>query len=225
MDMIVNHRLWNKYSITGTWAIAIAFLAIVVLSIGWDAWSQSKAKRVHLKPQNVRPIARPARASYRIQDVVRANLFGNPNPVQVSQETPKTTLDLKLDGILWSSNGDMGRAIIVAGKKTAELYSVGETIKGANDKVEEIRNDEVILNRNGVRESLPLIKLNKSNNQSILTYVDESVVQDDERAHNKRILDNSHGNGNNRGGTPPERSRRPTNFSGLDQALEKIGEL
>jgi len=189
--------------------------------------AQAKQKAEDYAPQPIQPIRKSTKVSYRINDVVNANLFGDPKPVIEVKKAPKTTLDLTLQGILSATDTTVARAIISSGrKKTAELYSVGEEIKGAGASVKEIRPQEVILNRNGAIESLPLKKETSKGDTSIFTPVSSN---------------NSSGSGNEQSSTQitstTQRSTRPQsangeprqirkpNFSGLDRALEKLGEL
>lgn len=242
MNAILNNRFWNKHSVKLMWGLAILFFFWVILSIAWNAWSQNKTKQANYQPQNVEPIAQTTRANYRVEDIIEANLFGDSTPaVAVVREAPETTLDLTLEGILWSSDKTFGRAIIVAGNRTAELYSVGEKIKGATAEVEEIRNGEIILNRNGVLESLTLLKFSESGNREIFSFSDETASdfdnvsgfdelsdlqqQNDRQQQNitavePRQVETTIPNSNSN----QQQVRRP-NFTGLDRALDKIRDL
>lgn len=95
-----------------------------------------------------------------------ANLFGklSKESEQVANKTPQTqTLDvgptketrlnLKLQGILASSDPDSAWAIIASGNSQA-LYKVGDPLKNAGVKLAKVEEQRVILNNNGVFESL-----------------------------------------------------------------------
>ncbi len=228
LSIIANNRLWNKHSVKLVWLLAILVLGLVFMSVGWTAWQQTKIKQTNYQEQTISPIRTASRPTYRINDIVAANLFGNPTPAPVAKVAPKTTLDLTLVGVLWSSDNSAGRAIIMSGKKASELYSVDEEIEGAGAKVEEIRDAEVILNRNGALESLPLNKLTDSNNRIIVSYDNdpaESALEEYQNpAPNTRQTASRNIVEQEIDSAETKRVRRP-NFSGLDRALEKIGEL
>lgn len=229
LNTIANNRLWNKHSVKLVWFLALLVLALILGSIGWTAWTQKNIKQTNYQAQKITPIRAASRPTYRVSDIVAANLFGDPTPPPVVVKVaPKTTLDLTLMGVLWSTDNTIGRAIIMSGKKASVLYSIGEEIKGSGAKVEEIRDAEIILNRNGALESLPLNKLVDSGNRIIVTYNEdpvESAVEEypipdsaDPQMNTNDIIDLETESGETR------RVRRP-NFSGLDRALEKMGEL
>jgi len=117
----------------------------------------------------------------------------------------------------------MARAIIVSGKKKAKLYSVGESIKGARVSIEEIRSNEVLLNRNGAIESLSLIKKKGKHNHSIITYTD-SPNTNSEPVRNASQISRSTPRKSRADNSQARKVRKP-NFSGLDRALKKINEI
>ena len=188
-----------------------------------------------MESEKINIISKNTHPAYRVNDIVSANLFGNPAPTVVKQTiAPKTTLDLTLVGVLWSSDNNLGRAIIMAGKKASELYSLGEDIKGASASIEEIRSTEVILNRNGALESLPLLEKQTNGNRPILTFEndiesDEAILSNirsntDNRAANPQATVISSNQTENTAPTNNRRVRQP-NFPGLDRALEKMNDL
>lgn len=224
IDTITNNRLWSKHSVKLVWLLAILFFTTIMISIIWNAWNLSKVKQSNYQTQELEPIAQSTQPGYNVSDITNANLFGDPAPPVVVEDAPETTLDLTLEGVLWSSDNTTGRAIIMVGKKAAELYSVGEEINGAGASVDEIRDGEIILNRNGVFESLPLIKLTTSGNREIITFVDDPLPEDYLNFDGVQVPAQPNVI------TPPNdtnttRSVRRPNFSGLDRALEKIGDL
>lgn len=211
------------------WAVAIVCLFLALTRIGWTAYSQRQIKLGNYQPQTIQPIIKRSGPSYRINELVSANLFGNPNPVKVVQQAPKTTLDLTLQGILWASDPSLARAIIQSGKKKSELYSIGESIKGAGASIKEIRNGEVLLDRSGATESLPLIKQTKSGNREIVSFStpDQSHIIN-AVADTRPSVPASEGRTNTRQAVAPNatpRKIRKPNFSGLDKALKKMGEI
>ncbi len=237
MNTISNNRLWNKHGVLVVWAIGILCLLLAFSKIAWTTYSERQTKLSDYQPQTIQAIAKPAGLGYRINDIVSANLFGDPAPAKkIVKVAPKTTLDLTLQGILWASDPSLARAIIMTGKKKSELYSIGEEIKGANASVKDIRDGEVLLNRAGATESLPLIKKNKSGDRAIITFSNPPS-----QASSNRVVANASPSNNSRStqvrtstaqpsekpnapNGPPRKIRRP-NFSGLDKALKKMGEI
>jgi len=235
LSTISSNRLWNKYGERAALVAALLCLVWVLGSIGWTVWHQTKIKQTNYQAQELRPVNNSSKPSYRVSDIVAANLFGDPTPAPVVKQAPKTTLNLTLQGILWASDDSMARAIIMSGNKKTELYSVGENIKGAGASIKEIRDGEVLLNRNGAIESLALVKKTDSGNRQLITYDDPFASASDQsptasvpRRNQARVgEDRIARNSNNRARSPngkPGKIRRP-NFSGLDRALKKIGEL
>jgi type II secretory pathway component PulC len=124
----------------------------------------------------------------------------------------------------------MARAIIMSGKRKSKLYSIGESIRGAGVSIEEIRSGEVLLNRNGAIESLPLTqrKSRGGSNSSIISYSDGSSGQVSDSglqtaSTGSPQLGNSIAKPRSANGQP--RKIRKPNFSGLDRALQKMGEI
>ena len=229
LNTIFNHRLWHKHAQKGALGLAVLCLLGVIAAISWSTHSQLKVKQANYQPQEISAPKANKRPSYRVEDIVAANLFGNPSPKVVVKKAPKTTLNLKLQGILSASDQSLARAIIQSGKKKSELYSVGEKIKNAGASIKEIRDGEVLLDRNGAIESLPLVKKLASGNKNIISYT-ESVAANNQ---NVAALTSSSGAVNNRRSNntrarsangQPRKIRKP-NFSGLDKALKKMGEL
>jgi len=173
LNNISNHPVINKHGPKIALVASLIFLLIFLITCGLSIRAQAKTKAENYEPQPIQSTnSRSSRPRYRINDVVSANLFGNPAPAvkKVVQNAPKTTLDLKLQGILSATNNKVARAIISSNNsKKAELYSVGEDIKGAGASIKEIRAQEVILNRNGAIESLPLQKRNAKGDTSVYT--------------------------------------------------------
>jgi type II secretory pathway component PulC len=214
-NIISNHRLWTKHGTLAVWLMACLALFISVSRIGWTGYSQAKIKNANYQAQDINPLVKSSKQLYKVNDIVSANLFGDPNPKEVVEKAPKTTLDLTLQGILWATDSTQARAIIQSGVKSSELYSVGETIRGAGASVKEIRDGEVLLDRNGATESLPLLKETSGANGPLITYSDtaaEIQIASSTRTLERNISD----------GTKPRKIRK-RNFSGLDKALKKMG--
>lgn len=212
------------------WAIAILCLLLVLVSIAWDTRQLSKHKSIDYAEQDIAPIKKRQTETYRVNTITKANLFGDASPAPVQKVVKKTTLNLKLQGILWASDANVARAIITSGNKKAELYSVGEEIKGSGASVQEIRDLEVILDRNGAAESLALNKKFKSD-QSLISYASDTGF-DPSSAAQSASLNIEQLQEEPPVAAPKPRSRngqsrkiRKPNFSGLDRALQKMGEI
>lgn len=199
----------------------------------WTGYSQNKIKKQNYQFTEISAPSRNTLKTYRAQDIVAANLFGDPAPVKQIKEAPKTTLNLTLQGILSATDSSLARAIIQKGKSSSELYSVGEKIKGAGAAIKEIRINDVLLDRNGAIESLPLIKKGGKNNQ-IISYSESpyanKINADVAAVDSLSIVNRSGRDATTSANRPraangaPRKIRKP-NFSGLDRALQKMGEL
>ncbi len=231
LNTISTSRTWTLHGTKIAYSVAIVLLVLSLASVVWHANGQSKLKKQNYAPQQIAPIQTKVKESYRVVDIVRANLFGNPSPSKLVQKNaPKTTLDLTLQGILSATDENMARAIIMSGKRNSKLYSIGETIQGAGVSIEEIRASEVLLNRSGAIERLPLVKGKGSTDgdNSIITYSNGSSG----RAPNTELASNARASSGISRSTPRPRSAngerrkvKKPNFSGLDRALQKMGEI
>lgn len=79
------------------------------------------------------------------------HLFGQ----AVDGELPITSLQFHLTGILKATQGGMSKAIISVAGKPGKVYSVGDLLP-SGIKVYAVTNDEVVLERSGHLEKLPL---------------------------------------------------------------------
>ncbi len=228
LNTISTSRTWNRHGLKIVYAVALLVLMLVLTSIAWHLYNHSRQRTADFAEQTISPVATKPKQSYRINDVVKANLFGDSTPKPVVQVAKETTLDLTLQGILAASNDQIARAIIMSGKRKSELYSVGEDIKGAGVSVKEIRATEVLLNRNGAIESLPLKKNKGKGNSSIISYTNGSSGNLSSpglqtAANEFENISRSTPKSRSENGEP--RKIRKPNFSGLDRALQKMGEI
>ena len=84
------------------------------------------------------------------------NLFGAAVTAQTdSRNAPKTNLNVRLLGVSASSVPEKSAAIIEKDRQQ-EVYVIGDNIVGTNVGIEEIYSDRIILNNNGVLETLEL---------------------------------------------------------------------
>lgn len=244
LKAIFNTRFLNRHGASLAWAMSGLVVLLVLFYIGWSSYTQAQIRNSNYQPQSLPPIAGKANKGYRVNDIVAANLFGNPAPKPVPKEAPKTTLNLKLEGILSASDQNIARAIISAKNKAARLYAVGDRIQGANASIKEIRDLEVLLLRSGATESLPLLKSKSSGNRSIITFEDVPPADDgnaipdsaanpsddsqqfaaEERSRQFSAANRSTAQ-RSRGETGSNRKVRKPNLSSLDRTLRKQGEL
>lgn len=238
LNSIANNRFWNKNARTIIWAAAALCLLFALSRVAWVTYSQAKERQANYELPQLAPLAQPVKKIYRVNDITTANLFGDPTPKPVVTKAPKTTLNLTLQGILSASDPAMARAIISSGKQKTKLYSVGESIQGAGASIKEIKPFEVLLNRAGATESLPLIKATKSGKNPIISFTNyndssgNQVAATNPTSADSRLEQfqefsaaNRASNQRSRATNGQPRKVRKPNFSGLDRALKKMGEL
>lgn len=230
LNTITTSRTWTRHGLKIAYGVSGLLLLVSVSSVAWNIRSQNQIKAANYAKQAIAPISKKVRHTYNVSDIVRANLFGDASPAKVVKVAPKTTLDLTLQGVLAASDTTMARAIIMSGKRNSKLYSIGESIQGAGVSIEEIRANEVLLNRNGAIESLPLKKLkaNGKGNNSIISYSEFSsgqVSQPQLQAASTRSTQISRSTPKRQSTNGQSRKIKKPNFSGLDRALQKMGEI
>jgi general secretion pathway protein C len=108
------------------------------------------------------PAARSANKPLEAANIYRWHLFGEvqkeePKPVATVTEAPDTRLNLKLLGVVASSDPAAARAIIADGRNSEESYAVGDSLPGSAI-LREIYADRVILEHRGRLEALRLPK-------------------------------------------------------------------
>lgn len=172
--------------------------------------------------------AEPARSNYQIQRVIAAHLFGEKKAVvqKLQEKAPETKLDLTIEGLVhFVGSQNKARAIISVKKKKGELYQVGDELKNTQVKLEEIRQDGVLLNRNGVIENLAFIKKTVSGNRSVTNFEPVNSTLPTREQQIDEVMQKRQQSINNGGAQQPRRAIRKPNFRGLDEALEKMQKL
>jgi general secretion pathway protein C len=107
-------------------------------------------------PTNMRALQRPV---VDVHKIIAAQLFGSFAADPSTQDpsgAPRTAANLQLAGTLATENPKAGFAII-SDTGPAEVYTVGASVGGAT--LYSVYRDHVILNRNGILETLLLPKL------------------------------------------------------------------
>lgn len=229
LNTISTSLIWTRHGIKIAYGVTAAFLLVSIGSIAWNIRSQNQIKAANYAEQSIAPIRNKPAHTYRVNDIVNANLFGNPNPAPVAKIAPKTTLDLTLEGILSANDHSMARAIIMSGKRSAKIYSIGDSIQSAGVSIKEIKANEVLLNRNGAIESLPLKKLkgSRGDSNSIISYSGGSgqISQPSLQTASVRSSQINRSSRKPRSENGQPRKIKKPNFSGLDRALQKMGEI
>lgn len=216
-----NKRFYQQHALKISAGVAAFIVLLVTLYIGINLRSDYLAKKRDYQAQPIQANQNRQTKPFNVNEIVSANLFGNPRPVTTTQvSAPKTRLNLTLQGILFTNDKNLARAIIGVGKKASELYSVGDNITQTSAKVHEIRHNEVILDRNGVLESLPLIQKKSDTDLFVFSKVETNVVNSTTSASLSTTQQNT-----NLSRPSKARSLRKPNFSGLDRKLQRMGEL
>lgn len=99
--------------------------------------------------------------------IISWNLLGKETSRIV--QAPKTTLRLKLIGIIGSTDDQQAIAIVEDSSRKHKHYKVGDKIKN-NVKVKSIQPDHIVIEHNSRDEVVPLKKLNS--NSPIIQKVD-----------------------------------------------------
>ena len=136
----------------------LAGAAPVVVSCLLSALLGSELARaaISMLDKDTRVLAAPARITKQRVDVdpiVTAHLFGEARENAAPEMLATLVADLKLTGTLAADDPLRGFAIIGDAEKS-QVYSVGDSFAGAT--LREIYQDHVILERNGVSQSLRL---------------------------------------------------------------------
>lgn len=152
-DKKLNHENLSRVS---QWLLLIAIV-----------WSLSQLTWQLLTPtQNVKPLIQTSGSQssssanrVNLSDILALNLFGKysaqkeePKQVEVA---PVTSLNLKLMGVVSSSEPSLAAAIIEK-SGSQSTYGVGEKIDGTQAVIREVYPDRVILEQRGKRETLML---------------------------------------------------------------------
>lgn len=95
------------------------------------------------------------RAGYNVERIVQAHLFGK-KEIETSQAAllPETKLQLDLLGMVSSSSEEYARALIAVNARNVKVYRVGDSIDGTDATLHAVETKRVLLDRNGVVESL-----------------------------------------------------------------------
>jgi general secretion pathway protein C len=140
--------------------VMVIFLAKTLADLTWQMMP-APATDVVAIPADQAPADPQQRGPGIGARIAELNLFGKvddaPAPAPEPQAAPETRLNLTLRGIIASDNPDRARAIIAEGTLADKFYRMNEELPGGA-KLNAIRPDHVILERNGRFETLSLPK-------------------------------------------------------------------
>ncbi|WP_198265621.1 type II secretion system protein N [sulfur-oxidizing endosymbiont of Gigantopelta aegis] len=108
------------------------------------------------------PVAQQSARVASSQAMVNWHLFGK-NQAKQSVSMPKSTLRLKLIGIISSSKDSQARVIIAGLSKKIKYYKVGDKIK-SNVTLKSIQPDHIVILHNSREETVPLKQFNGPKN-------------------------------------------------------------
>lgn len=144
--------------------LMILLLAQSLAVLTWDLFPKPdvKAKNSAVALSDRTEMDRGRKYKSQINQISQWHLFGEVQkqaPLATSKvtEAPDTRLNLKLRGVVASSDPKAARAIIADGKGVENSYAVGKTLPG-NAVLREIYADRVILEYRGRLETLRLPK-------------------------------------------------------------------
>ena len=150
-----------------------AVALVLVILLGWQlagfVWMLVPASptgdTISAAPPAVSPSA-GAGQTVNVQRIAATHLFGEaspedeasaPPPAQPTEELEETRLALELKGTLAGTDDRLTAAIIADNRNEEKVYVIGDAIvQGAT--LHAVYRDQVVLNRNGVLESLKLPK-------------------------------------------------------------------
>ena len=143
--------------------LLILLLANGLASLTWSLLPMPQETGMAVPPAATPPrAAQPSSVKAVAREIERLHLFGEadkavPKPVSKVVDAPDTRLNLKLHGVLASSDPATARAIIADGKGVEDAYAVEDKLPG-NAVLKEIYADRIILEYRGRLETLRLPK-------------------------------------------------------------------
>lgn len=228
MEIPILRHLQTRGALIAANAVAALVLIFAAASVALEINDVREARNMVDSPDNS-AAGQPRQADFKVNEIVSVHLMGNPARARVArvERAPTTQLNLTLKGLLFTDDQEMARAIISTGKKKGDkLYAVGDKLESGNATVKEIRDDLVLLDRNGKIESLPLPKKLTSDNISAdALYVPPetqgtaSVVGDqatNPMADSTEVPIQANI-------PPPRRDAVAPNFSGVEDVIRRMG--
>lgn len=142
--------------------LMIFLLAQSLAVLTWDLLPKPEVKDIAVAASSRTLVDQGRNYKAQINQISQWHLFGEAQkeaPLNTSKvtEAPDTRLNLKLLGVMASSDPETARAIIADGKGEENSYGIGKTLPG-NAVLREIYTDRVILEYRGRLETLRLPK-------------------------------------------------------------------
>lgn len=140
----------------GPLLVTLVFVVLLMAQLAallWRAFDTPEPGTVALPP-----VTAAATSAVDLTAIVNAHLFGVAAAAGDPGDAPATSANLTLAGTLAGREPDQGWAIIGASGQSARVYAAGASLPGGTRLVG-VYADRVILERNGVRESLALPRL------------------------------------------------------------------
>jgi general secretion pathway protein C len=141
--------------------VSLVLIALIAAELAHNVLSLAHtSSTLPAVPSRTAPRAVPAGVGVNVEEIAAAHLFG----VAVvsrgaldGQDPPPSTASLVLAGTLATDNPNRGMAIIGGEDAGSKVYAVGQSVGGA--LLHAVYLDHVLLNRDGILESLSLRKL------------------------------------------------------------------
>ncbi|TMP80423.1 type II secretion system protein GspC [Pseudoalteromonas phenolica] len=140
--------------------LTVVYIAYLSAQLVWLFWPQPQSANL---PQLSSSINSKTN-SVNTQAIIQQNLFGVANakpkepvkPVSRVSDAPKTTLNVKLTGIVAVSLNDTAGLAIIESQGRQETYEVKDVITGTRAKLAQVLPDRVLLDVSGRFETLML---------------------------------------------------------------------
>lgn len=140
--------------------VLVLLLAWLAARLTWLIWP-APAVSPQMQPDLVSTTQ--AAGSPSLDALLAANLFGKyqeksvtPAPVVAVTEAPKTTLNVKLTGVVATKNQPEQGTAIIESNGVEQVYAVDEQIEGTNASLKQVLEDRVLLQVSGRFETLML---------------------------------------------------------------------
>ena len=152
---------WQETGLAGRPAAmaALGLALVLFLAAAWDGVQRLRAlEGPGGGGAGAGPAAPPAGPAYRVEEVIAAHLFGRAQAERPRTAAPaaETRLNLTLLGVVAGKDPRLGRAVIQVEGKEARTYRLGDRIGATGAVLHAVEAKRVLLERNGVLESLAL---------------------------------------------------------------------
>lgn len=117
---------------------------------------ETGAREIESNTRDKVPQSQPA--DYDVDKIVDAHIFGEVKEESRANvaDAPETSLQLSLVGLLTSPDESLARAMITVNRGQIKSYRVGQKIEGTDANLRSIESREVLLDRGGSVEKLPM---------------------------------------------------------------------